>query len=1182
MGFSFRTFKRLFPEAGKSDGGSPQLDFGKAIPSLSSLLGVGVASAVDVVGEIASFGEHPERYSLHSGGGLIEWSKISPLEAEILRKQANSDGPDLPPVAMQKLREQAQSALKVAAAAAPERLPDLGGRDGEAESLARLLFPELAHALEAMVQRDPLTVGVLIDGKLGADLVLGGGFGVCVSRGSDKASWGFFKLANNPVKSKAIPIDAGATVDLSLIIVFGGPDRFAQAAFIGLGDGKDNRLCGLRTQLMLAANERRLLGVRLLDRIHVHIPPRALRFDALLQDAKNLGSEWSIALEQAALPSLDAKAMTSVLLRSFSLFKPWFYGRLRCLAGAHKDQWLIYAADRWVSQREVPVGSRSDFRIVAGLAGGSTLSIESISEQGTEPLYLCANEKGVSLCRYDAATSAACSFELVRGLADGSLVSFQRGTRCLCLSDSGLAWVEIATIKDKALATFELHGLRPPEEQGAILPDPPHRMKIGSMRRSPSGRFFVIKEGDGSLAVYTGSGPLDVRLPPRPNDSAGSFRGSEEDIKPRGEPGSVFTVLTDEGYLATFRGTAQRPGELVYSSKHGAMHWAESRKRVRIQTAAGTYLMAEDGGNSFVRWDSAVAKAWETFELVTLWNGQVALRSHSGLYVSARFAPGTLEHVNLRAVSVDRPAISDWDAFTLVKLDGERLALRTQAGRLLRCDPTGRLTADGLDGDPLTAFTLKEVETDLLKQPGALVQLVVKSTGELLTIPHSRVDQRAELEQWPDIAGLHQTFVLQPAEAGTYRLCVQHTGKVLEVIDSGKQDGARLVQRSQSASDAQRFLFEPLPDGTYRVTEKHSGKALDYSGWGKDRGAIVQPSAWHGGDSQHIRVQAASVSARRPQPKGQWQNLGGSGASDVSGLALADGRLAVFFVAGDGQVHTRKQIERGGDFAPLKSLGHKAKQIAVAQNVDGRVAVAFLAPDGGCFVCSEKTRDGDFGPAIPIDTNDAELTFGTQKDGRLVLLVRGASSQRLFSLTQQKPGGDFGKPVDHSGSLGSGMAAGRDDAGRLYVFLRGGDGAVWVASASQPNGPLDRWESLGGGTQETPTVTLDGNGALQMFTRGVDGGCYTRAQSGPNQGWSNYVHLGGAVFDVAAVTTASGDVQIYHRGGNQLYFRQSTQGGFTDWKLIPCDIRSRFSPVVLPEGVALFTQNADGSVGYYF
>ena len=40
--------------------------------------------------------------------------------------------------------------------------------------------------------------------------------------------------------------------------------------------------------------------------------------------------------------------------------------------------------------------------------------------------------------------------------------------------------------------------------------------------------------------------------------------------------------------------------------------------------------------------------------------------------------------------------------------------------------------------------------------------------------------------------------------------------------------------------------------------------------------------------------------------------------------------------------------------------------------------------------------------------------------------------------------------------------------------------------------------------------------------------------------------------------------------------------GWSDPKLIACDIRSRFSPVVLPEGVAIFTQNADRSVGLFF
>lgn len=1180
MGFSFRTFKRLFPEAGRADGGSPLLEFGKAIPSLSALLGTGVASAVDVVGDIASFGEHPERYSVHSGGGLIEWSKLSAPEVESLRKPAGTDGPDLPPATLQRLREQAQAALKIAASAAPERLPELAGRDPEAASFAQLVFPDLARVLEEIAQREDYTVGVLVDGKIGADLTIGAGFGVCVSRGPERASWGFFKQASNPIKGRAISIEAGATVDLTLLCVFAGPERFHQAACIGLGDGKDSKLCGLRAQLLLTASERRLLGVRLLDRIHVHVPPRALRFDALLREAKELGSDWNIALEHAALPSLDAKSLSTALVRSFSPFKPRFYGRLRCLA--QKDQWLVAVADRIVSLRDLPTSGRAVFRLVAGLAGGSSVSLECLDEQGGEPLYVHASSQGVSLCRFDPAMTSACSFDLIRGLGDSTAVSFQIGTRCLCLGDGGLTWIEISAIKDRALATFQLHGLRPPDEQTAILPLPPHSLKSGSLRRSPSGRFFVIKEADGSLGVYTGSGPHDVRMPPRPNDSAGSFRGSEADVKPHGDPGAVFTVLSDEGYLATFRGTPQQPGELVYSSKHGAMHWATARKRVRIQTAAGTYLMAEDGGNSFVRWDSAVAKAWESFELVMLWNGKVALRSHSGLYVSARWVPGTLEHVNLRAVSVDRPAISDWDAFTLVRVDSERIALRTQHGRLLRCDPTGRITADGLDGDPLTVFALKEADVDPLKQPGALFHLVVKSSGELLTIPHARVDLRAELESWPDMAGLHQTFALQPAEGGAYLLCVQHTGKVLEVVDGGKQDGARLVQRTASSSDAQRFLFEPLPDGSYRIVAKHSGKVLDATGWGRDRGAIVQQAAWQGGENQHVRVQAASVSARRPQAKGQWQNLGGSGASDVSGLALADGRLAVFFIGGDQQVYTRKQTERGGDFAPLKSLGHKAKQIAVAQNCDGRVAVALIAPDGGLLVCSEKTRDGDWGPAVPVDSNAGELTFGTQKDGRLVLLVRGASSQRLASLTQQKPGGDFGRPIDHAGSLGSAMSAQRDDSGRLHVFLRGSDGAVWVASASQPNGNLDRWDSLGGSTQETPTATLDRSGALQMFTRGTDAACYSRAQAGPGQAWNNYTKLGGSVSDLVAVTTSAGDVQIYCRGGSQLFFRQSVPAGWTEWTAIACDIRSRFSPVVLPEGVAIFSQNADGSVGCYF
>ena len=94
-------------------------------------------------------------------------------------------------------------------------------------------------------------------------------------------------------------------------------------------------------------------------------------------------------------------------------------------------------------------------------------------------------------------------------------------------------------------------------------------------------------------------------------------------------------------------------------------------------------------------------------------------------------------------------------------------------------------------------------------------------------------------------------------------------------------------------------------------------------------------------------------------------------------------------------------------------------------------------------------------------------------------------------------------------------AAGHDQDGRLEVFARGTDNALWHIWQTAPSaGPWSGWASLGGVITSSPTVSNDANGSLQAFARGTDDALWHIRQTAPNNGWSGWASLGGKLFSL--------------------------------------------------------------------
>ena len=85
--------------------------------------------------------------------------------------------------------------------------------------------------------------------------------------------------------------------------------------------------------------------------------------------------------------------------------------------------------------------------------------------------------------------------------------------------------------------------------------------------------------------------------------------------------------------------------------------------------------------------------------------------------------------------------------------------------------------------------------------------------------------------------------------------------------------------------------------------------------------------------------------------------------------------------------------------------------------------------------------------------------------------------------------------------------------GRMEVFARGTDGALWHIWQTAPNNGWSGWLSLGGAIQGAHAVGMNKDGRLEVFARGTDGALWHIWQTAPNSGWSGWQSLGGGIFD---------------------------------------------------------------------
>jgi hypothetical protein len=212
--------------------------------------------------------------------------------------------------------------------------------------------------------------------------------------------------------------------------------------------------------------------------------------------------------------------------------------------------------------------------------------------------------------------------------------------------------------------------------------------------------------------------------------------------------------------------------------------------------------------------------------------------------------------------------------------------------------------------------------------------------------------------------------------------------------------------------------------------------------------------------------------------------------------------------------------------------------------------------------------------------------------------------------------------------VSSRCCAGRNGDGRLEVFARGADGALWHVWHERPDGnSWSGWARVGdrlldgpeaianqdgrlevagvldtgrlrhwfqplwfngdlgtGGLIGTPGVGRSADGRLVVFARHLDGLVFHAWQTSPGAGWAELEDFGGLLnADVAVANNADGRLEIFARGlDNRLYHRWLTgSGGWSDWAPLGSQLVAAERPAVelnAARGLEVFARTPEGNI----
>ena len=175
---------------------------------------------------------------------------------------------------------------------------------------------------------------------------------------------------------------------------------------------------------------------------------------------------------------------------------------------------------------------------------------------------------------------------------------------------------------------------------------------------------------------------------------------------------------------------------------------------------------------------------------------------------------------------------------------------------------------------------------------------------------------------------------------------------------------------------------------------------------------------------------------------------------------------------------------------------------------------------------------------------------GRNADGRIELFARGTDNA-VWHIWQNSAGGGWSGWASLGGVITSNIAVSSNRDGRLEAFARGTDKALWHIWQNSAGGGWSGWASLGGVITTDPSVSQNADGRLEAFARGTDNAVWHIWQNSAGGGWSGWASLGGVITsNIAVSANRDGRLEVFARGtDNALWhiWQNSAGGGWSGW-----------------------------------
>lgn len=236
----------------------------------------------------------------------------------------------------------------------------------------------------------------------------------------------------------------------------------------------------------------------------------------------------------------------------------------------------------------------------------------------------------------------------------------------------------------------------------------------------------------------------------------------------------------------------------------------------------------------------------------------------------------------------------------------------------------------------------------------------------------------------------------------------------------------------------------------------------------------------------------------------------------------------------------------GGWFTLTNRQTGKTIDIAGGSTANGAVALQWpLHAGNNQRFALTPTGDGTYYITAKHSTQALDVEAGSAADGARVLQwpLHGGNNQR-WTITLA-PAGPSSPWTALGGGLASEVGVASAGPGRLDVFARGLDDAMWQIGA---NGSWRTWwGSHGGGFFNDPAVVAQTATRLDVFARGKDNAVYQRWWAGGNT-WQGWTSLGGSTAATpVALAPRPGRWDIFILGTDKAIWHRYADNGWSPW-----------------------------------